>query len=212
MSSHSTDPLPSSGDLAKAKSCTLVDGEGKEHAFGSLLSTSPDATDIILFVRHYHCGACLSFLQSFFSHPEAQSYNVVVIGHGDRTLIPTYVQKVQSGVKDGASPPSIRVYSDPTKSLYHSLGFTRRNLKLGEKTPEYYGEGKGHTGMVLGSIVDMVKSGPSAIWKSGDFAQLGGEVVIKGNEVLYAHYMETTTDHTEVAELLRRAGESHEEK
>lgn len=210
---QTSDKVPSQQDVAQAKGCTVIDWEGGKHTFGSLLSTDQGGVDVILFVRHYHCGACLSYLQSFFSHPDSARANVLVIGHGDHTLIKGYQEKVKAGVSSSSSTPAIRVYSDPTKHLYHSLGFTRRNLQLSKDAPSYYGQGRGHGSMIFSSVVDMVKGLPGSLWKSGDFAQLGGEIMLKGGgeEVVYAHYMENTTDHTDVEVLMgkmREAGEA----
>ena len=66
--------------------------------------------------------------------------------------------------------------------------------------------------MIFSSVVDMVKGLPGSLWKSGDFAQLGGEVVLSGGgeEVVYAHYMENTTDHTDVEVLVGKVRERGE--
>lgn len=208
MAAQSTTPSPQ--QLKDAGKVSVADAQGQTHTFESLLRSSASQENqvqwplLVVFVRHFHCGACIKYLQSLFGHPRAKEARIVVIGHGSTEMIPRYTELTGSS-RHG----NVRIYTDQGKQLYHALGVTKSNLSANED-PKYFG-GTSYGKMVVESLVEMVGSGRLA-WKGGDFSQLGAEFVVldgksaeEGN-IAYAHYMDTTNDHTEVDELLAAAG------
>jgi len=104
-------------------------------------------------------------------------------------------------------PPSIPLYTDPSRTLYRTLGMTLRTMDPGPETEKgsYVRHGQlGGIGMV---VKNAIKARMPITAKGGDVKQLGGEFILgPGLACSYASRMSTTRSHTSISVLLERAG------
>lgn len=125
---------------------------------------------------------------------------MVIVGPGQAVGIDHYKASVDS--------PPFSFYADPDLNLYHALGVTKRSLDLGDSDKIGSHHQSGFVKGLVSSIGETVKSG-SLILKGGDFKQLGGEFVWnKDGEVVWAHRMKHTRDHSEISELEKAASQA----
>lgn len=191
------DALPSSDQLASAKTASIFDDQGKTIQFSSILDEAHSAQlpVLLVFTRHFHCGMCKEFVKGLARSSaltDSSSVSVVVVGPGQPSGVPGYKAWVEN--------PPFRFYADPELHLYHALGVTKRSLELGPGGSHHQ---ESFTKNLFSSVSEIVKSGTKAL-QGGDFKQLGGEFVFnKQGEPVLAHRMQHTRDHTEISELER---------
>ncbi|KAF2716305.1 hypothetical protein K431DRAFT_20842 [Polychaeton citri CBS 116435] len=203
-----SDELPDRAQLAAAAPIPVFDQYGNGRTFGSLID--PERTtherQLILFVRHFYCGACQAYLkavtdnitmQEYFSIPRPTS--IIVIGCGQPHLIAQY--------KKFTNCP-FPIFSDPTRALYKKLGMTL-SLNLGRERPEYMKEIStvqwlnGQMKTIKASLRDPEGIKKRDVIKGGNTFQIGGEFLFEGGEAIWCHRMKNYRNHAEV-DVLRK--------
>ncbi|KLO15810.1 hypothetical protein SCHPADRAFT_870601 [Schizopora paradoxa] len=195
-----SDTLPDSETLEKAGRLTVFDDEGKKVEFKSIFAAKKT---IVVFVRHFFCGICQAYVSELTKIPpkalEDANAQVVVIGCGQWNLIKNYARDTKFTGK---------IYADPTRELYKSLGMTIETLQgtpKGEKLRSYI-----PSGIVMDALRSIWRGplqNPLSIGKQGNISQLGGDFVFgPGIQCSYARPMKHTQDHIEVADLMAAAG------
>jgi len=190
---------PSPDALAAAGDVPIFDAEGRQVPFRSLyevkkneegVSEMPgDVLTMIIFIRHFYCSTCQSYVIAISSTIPVNTPNrrVVLIGCGSPTLISKYVS-------DTGCP--FPIYAEPTQKLYSTLGMVK-TLNYGEK-PKYL-SAQGPLGLIKKSVVQVCTWG--APLQGGDIQQVGGEFLFVNGEVGWCHRMKTVRDHVELDEL-----------
>ncbi|CAO1630319.1 unnamed protein product [Sympodiomycopsis kandeliae] len=210
---HSNDALPSLEAISHAQTLDLTLSDGLTRPISTIFESTSEKVLILIFVRHYHCGMCLQYLQNVLNHPSIKNTNkssplktkdgkpvqFVVIGHGSHTNIERYAEL--TGCKDAGIP----IYSDESKKVFKALGVTQSSLQKPGKMPEY-ANGRSFNAMVWDSLKEIASSPWSLMWSGGDFKQLGAEFVFDNGKPIFAHRMQNSADHTEVDDLLKVAG------
>ncbi|KAI0030974.1 AhpC/TSA antioxidant enzyme-domain-containing protein [Vararia minispora EC-137] len=184
------------GEIAKFE---VFDTTGEKVKFGSLFE---DQKTVVIFIRHFFCGSCMQYVSALAKvRPEALNdvgVKIVLIGCGKWNLIQNY--KAETGFAND-------VYANPDRTLYNALNMTY-NLNLtpaGQRKASY---------VQLGMITNVVRSlkwailkNPTNLTKGGPAAQNGGDFVLGPGQIChFAHIMQHTEDHVEVATLMEKAG------
>ncbi|KAL5519655.1 hypothetical protein ACEPAH_1338 [Sanghuangporus vaninii] len=188
--------VPSAETIGLASHVRVLDSKGSQVPFGDIFALSKT---IIVFIRHFFCGAYVSQLGAVPEYKFAESnVQLVIIGCGEWELINDY--KKNTGFTGN-------IYADPSRELYRKLGMTTENLKTtptGQKKRSYVPE---TVSSVLKSIWKGPITHPLQLGKQGNFSQLGGDFIFgPGNTCHFAHLMEHTEDHIEIVDLMKEAG------
>ncbi|KAF6753168.1 hypothetical protein DFP72DRAFT_1170981 [Ephemerocybe angulata] len=202
--------LPTPETLAAAAALDIYDADGAKVKFGSLFEDQSTKTLIVVFIRHFFCGACHAYVESISSTSQAafeeSNTKVAVIGCGDHAAIRPYRE---TSLAQSPSSSSFTFYTDPTRTLFHTLGMTYCNLDrtpAGQPTPAYLGP-LGFMRRLGQALWRGPVKNPSMIGKHGNEKQNGGEFVFgPGMECRFASRMRHTEDHVPVEELLQAAG------
>lgn len=197
---NSDDAIPTIKQLSAANAAFVLNGQGDRVDFSSLLQSTQTnkVAFVLILTRHFHCGMCKEFvkaLQQSSTLTDTARVSLVIVGPGQAAGLDHYKEQVDN--------PPFEIYADPELRLYHALGVTRRNLDLGDASKDKIGSHhqEGFTQTFLSSVAEIVKSGSLAL-KGGDFKQLGGEFVWNAQgELVLAHRMRHTRDHSEVSAL-----------
>ncbi|KAF9061191.1 AhpC/TSA antioxidant enzyme-domain-containing protein [Rhodocollybia butyracea] len=200
--------IPDNDTLSKASDLEVLDFEGKKVSFGSLFT---ERKMILVFIRHFFCGTpirwqnCQQYVSKLNSEYEKLSNaleesntGMALIGCGDWDLIEKYSE--MTGF------PSSRIYANPSLGVFHALGMNLQTLArtpAGQKKASYLTEGI--VKVTLSSAWETLKN-IRLFGKQGNIAQLGGEFIMgPGNQCTFAHRMQHTEDHAEIAQLLEGA-------
>jgi len=203
-----TDDCPDRATLAAVYDIPIYGMDGTSRPFGSLYDPAyaTHQRQLVLFVRHFYCGACQAYLEAITERITMQDYfsiptptSIIVIGCGQPDLIPQYKKFT------GCPFP---IFADPTRALYKKLGMVISG-NIGAKRPEYMKDisaGAWLTGQVT-TIKDSLKD-PEGIRKrdilrGGNPMQIGGEFLFDDGEVVWCHRMKNYRNHAEVS-LLRK--------
>ena len=120
---HISDECPDRATLAAAYNIPIFSSDGTSMPFGRLYhqATAQHTRQLIIFIRHFYCGACQAYLKAISDNITMQEYfsiptptSIVVIGCGHPELIPFYK------LKTGCPFP---IYAEPTRALFKRLGF-----------------------------------------------------------------------------------------
>jgi len=131
-----TDECPDRATLAAAYNIPIYTADGTPMPFGQLYhpATATHTRQLIIFIRHFYCGACQAYLKAISDNITMQEYfsipiptSIVVIGCGHPELIPFYK------LKTGCPFP---IYAEPSRALFKRLGMVM-SLNIGTKRPEY---------------------------------------------------------------------------
>ncbi|KAJ7650607.1 AhpC/TSA antioxidant enzyme-domain-containing protein [Roridomyces roridus] len=190
------DQLPEASVLETASKLLVEDSKGNKVEFGSLFA---DQKTIVVFLRHFICGAYSSQLSDI---PEASlaaaGTKIILIGCGEWKAIGAYADMT------GFKGP---IYADPKRTLFFTLGMDIQNHEVtpaGQQKPSYLT--MSNTANAIYSI-GRAFARPWIIGKQGNTYQLGGDFVLgPGNQCSFAHRMQHTQDHVEVADLMKAAG------
>ncbi|KAF9261755.1 hypothetical protein L218DRAFT_930719 [Marasmius fiardii PR-910] len=187
-------------DLKKASDLLIFDSKGNTVEFGSIFATQ---RVVVVFIRHFFCGAYVQHLASIPSEAlKSANVDVVTIGCGEWNGIDFYSQKTGF--------PAHRIYADPTRALYRSLGMdieTLAGAPSDQERPEYLSVNGSRLKNALVSTWNGPLKNPSLLGKQGNISQLGGEFVFgPGEECSFSHLMQHTEDHVAVKELMDYAG------
>ncbi|KAF8855151.1 hypothetical protein BDZ45DRAFT_596065 [Acephala macrosclerotiorum] len=217
--------LPSLKTLKKVENLPVLDEEGKTVLFKSLyIGPNVARRVMVIFIRHFFCGNCQEYVRTLTrSHISPSTLlslptptALIIIGHGDPSLIPMY--------RTETSCP-FPIFADPTKKLYDELGMMR-TLNLGTR-PEYQRQELFNI-MVRSFVLSLKMLRGGQALKGGDYHQVGGEFLFEpinpnspvsspeenqtkklgekqgaGEEkhVIWCHRMRNTRDHAEIPEL-----------
>ncbi|KAE9983657.1 hypothetical protein EG328_009614 [Venturia inaequalis] len=119
-----SDNLPDAKALELAGDVPIFDSEGNSRPFKSIYSgdLAIGKQQMVLFVRHFFCGACQAYIKALCKSVTLQTYftlpvptSITIIGLGSPKLINSY-RKIT-----GTRFP---IYADPTKKLYKALGMS----------------------------------------------------------------------------------------
>ncbi|KAF8228360.1 hypothetical protein L208DRAFT_1291813 [Tricholoma matsutake] len=189
--------LPDADTIAKASALNVLDPSGNMLSFGSIFE---EQRTIVVFIRHFFCGAYVEGLANMVPQDALSKSNtkIVIIGCGGWEPLQSYAEST------GFPGP---LYADPTRELYHALGMTLETLARtpkGEERKSY---------LVLGPLQSTVKSiwsgpltHPTQIGKHGNISQLGGEFIFgPGKQCSFASRMQHTEDHLEIPDLMKVA-------
>ena len=131
-----TDDCPDRATLAAAYNIPIYSADGTAMPFGQLYhpATATHTRQLVIFIRHFYCGACQAYLKAISDNITMQEYfsipiptSIVVIGCGHPELIPFYK------LKTGCPFP---IYAEPSRALFKRLGMVL-SMNIGMKRPEY---------------------------------------------------------------------------
>ncbi|KAF2666078.1 hypothetical protein BT63DRAFT_416499 [Microthyrium microscopicum] len=195
MNLVSPDRLPSDEELKIAGAIPIFDSNGNSRPFKSLYEgpTSIGEQQLVVFVRHFFCGACQAYLKALSEAVSLQTYftlptptSITIIGLGDPALIPLY---------RSATRTPFPIYTDPTRRLHRMLGMGW-SLNIGSR-PNYF-RGTNEVKWVIGQIRDMRKVEENIRLKGGAWWWVGGEYLIRDGKVTWCHRMRNYRDHVEM--------------
>ncbi|KIW09220.1 uncharacterized protein PV09_00147 [Verruconis gallopava] len=190
-----SDARPDDGVLAQAGKIPIFDSDGKGRPFSSIYSgdTAIGEQQMVIFVRHFFCGACQAYLRAlskaipfatYFSLPKPTS--ITIIGLGSPELINSYRKRTNC---------PFPIYSDPTKRLYKALGM-KWVLRPG-KNPQYM-KGISSKAWVMSQVEEMNSIDERLKYRGGHMLWVGGEFLFRQSEVVWCHRMKTYRGHSEV--------------
>ncbi|KAF9793154.1 AhpC/TSA antioxidant enzyme-domain-containing protein [Thelephora terrestris] len=190
--------IPTSENIATVSKLEVRDEKGKAVTFGSLFENQKT---MVIFIRHFFCGSCQAYISQLASiTPEAFAnigVRLVVIGCGEPDVIPFY--KETTGFKGD-------IYADSSRETFRALDF-KVNLEItpkGEEKKSYLPNSRFVN--VMASTWRAVTH-PKNIGRQGNISQLGGDFVFgPGPQCSFAHRMQHTEDHIEIAELIQLLG------
>lgn len=194
---------PGRSFLETVSQIPVYDKDNKPRSFGSLWSgpTAIGERQLIIFVRHFYCGACQAYLKALTKTITPQSYftmpiptSITVIGCGGTNMITPYKEYT------GCPFP---IYADPTRALYHALGMSW-TMDFGNKRPDYMKDisiPKWIYGQMVQANEQVSKQGMRMAMKSGHWLQIGGEFLFENEEVIWCNRMKHFRDHAEIHRL-----------
>ncbi|KAF4304353.1 hypothetical protein GTA08_BOTSDO07493 [Botryosphaeria dothidea] len=200
-----SDNCPSKKTLEEAGEIDIYDAEGNAKPFKSFFNgdMAIGQRQLVLFVRHFYCGACQAYLQALTQSIDPQTYftmpiptNIIIIGCGAPSMIPAY--KAYTGCP-------FPIFADPSRALYRALGMSV-SFDIGSKRPDYMRD-IAPPAWLAGQIKQVGqqtrRQGVRGAMKSGNWLQIGGDFLFEDGEVVWCHRMKNYRDHTEVATLRR---------
>ncbi|KAL1301538.1 hypothetical protein AAFC00_005778 [Neodothiora populina] len=196
-----SDDCPDRGTLAAAGEVMLYDAYGNMRPFSTFF-TGLDAIgdrQLIIFIRHFYCGACQAYLQKIVEGISMQAYytmpiptSFVVVGCGSPELIPHF--------KSQTNCP-FPIFAEPTRKIYRVLGMSM-SVNIGMRRPGYM-KGINEGAWVFGQLRQMGQTKGAKKFRGGNWLQIGGEFLFQDGQVVWCHRMRNYRDHTEVARLKR---------
>ncbi|KAG7095672.1 hypothetical protein E1B28_006389 [Marasmius oreades] len=188
--------------LEKASKVDVFDSKGSTINFGTIFASQKV---VIVFTRHFFCGKCQAYIQQLAAVPAEALGNaqveIVVIGCGDWQAISHYAERTGFSGK---------IYAEPTRVLYRSLGMdieTLATTPADQERPSYLAATGSRLKNALVSTWEGPLKHPSLLGKQGAISQLGGDFVFgPGNRCSFSHIMQHTEDHVEIQELMKHAG------
>ncbi|KAF8880384.1 AhpC/TSA antioxidant enzyme-domain-containing protein [Mucidula mucida] len=193
--------FPDQAALSSGMELQVFDAKGQLVSFDSILPAS--GKTVVVFIRHFFCGICKAYVEDLARLPSdvltQSGVQIVVIGCGQWQPIASYAQDTKFTGK---------IYADPSRKLYRSLGMTVENLSgtpSGETKRSYI-----KTSTLTNALQSIYKgplSHPSLMGKQGNISQLGGDFIFGPNkELTFCSRMKHTEDHVEISELMKEAG------
>ncbi|TID19723.1 hypothetical protein E2P81_ATG06890 [Venturia nashicola] len=198
-----SDNLPDAKAIESAGEIPIFDSEGNSQPFKSIYSgdLAIGEQQMVLFVRHFFCGACQAYirllsksisLQTYFTLPVPTS--ITIIGLGSPKLINLY-RKIT-----GTQFP---IYADPTKKLYKALGMSW-SMSMGPRVDYTGGETeyqwvKNQTKLIMHTPTDLRLKGGNVFW-------VGGEFMFKDGKPVWCHRMKNYRGHTGIDTIKKLLG------
>jgi len=196
-----SDDFPTRAQMRETGDMLIYDANGQARTFKSLYEGEHVIGDrqLIIFVRHFYCGACQSYLKALTTSITPDTYftmaiptSIIIIGLGAPGLIRHYRKTT------GCPFP---IFTDPTKSLYKTLGMSW-SLDIGRKRPEYMKD-ISPPAWLAGQLKQMSQTEANLRFRGGNWLYLGSEMLFEAGEVVWVHRMKNYRDHAEV-DVLRR--------
>jgi hypothetical protein len=206
LDSTQSDACPDRATLAAVQNIPIYDSDGTSFPFGSIYdpALAQHTRQLVLFVRHFYCGACQAFLQAMTASISQQDYfsipiptSIVVIGCGSPELIQHYKRFT------GCPWP---IYADPTRALFKKLGMNI-TLNIGFKRPEYMEDisavswGVGQIKQIKEELKSPEGIRKRDVVKGGNVMQIGGEFLFEEGQVVWCHRMKNYRGHTEIKQI-----------
>ena len=203
-----SDECPDRATLAAVQEIPVYDAEGIGRPFRSLHDPKQAVhqRQLMVFVRHFYCGACQAYLKALTEGISRQDYfsipiptSIIVIGCGQPDLIPHY--KAFTGCP-------YPMFADPSRLLFKRLGMNL-SLNIGRERPEYMKDIsphawlKGQATTIRKSLKDPDGIRRKDIFRGGNPMQIGGEFLFNEGEVVWCHRMRHYRNHAEVT-LVRK--------
>ncbi|KAH9845006.1 Thioredoxin-like protein AAED1, partial [Teratosphaeria destructans] len=201
-----SDQCPDRATLAAVYDVPIYAADGQAMPFGSIYDPAYalHRRQLVLFVRHFYCGACQAYLQALSQSITKEDYfaiptptSIIVIGCGQPDLIPQYKKFT------GCPFP---IYADPTRQLFKKLGMIV-TLNIGGERPDYMKDigvsnwAAGQFKTIKKSLKDEDGIRKRDILRGGHPLQIGGEFLFDEGEVVWCHRMGNMRNHTEVRQL-----------
>ncbi|KAK0269623.1 hypothetical protein LTR35_014736 [Friedmanniomyces endolithicus] len=202
----STDECPDRATLAAVYDLPIYSSDGASRPFGSLYDPSYalHTRQLVLFVRHFYCGACQAYLTALAQGISKEDYfgiptptSIIVIGCGQPDLIKHY--------KRFTSCP-FPIFADPSRSLFKKLGMSL-SANIGRVRPEYMKDISapawlaGQVSTVKKSLKDPEGIRKRDVLRGGNPMQIGGKFLFEDGEVVWCHRMRDYRGHAEVGVL-----------
>jgi hypothetical protein len=204
-----SDTCPDRAILAAVHNIPIFSASGTSIPFGSIYepAIATHTRQLVIFVRHFYCGACQAYLQALTSSISPSEYfsiptptSIVVIGCGKPDMIEHYKRFT------GCPFP---IYADPSRSLFKRLGMNL-TLNFGGQRPEYMADipfMKWQNGQIA-QIASEVRNPDNGVrkrdaFRGGNLLQIGGEFLFEEGEVVWCHRMRSMRDHAEVGVIRR---------
>ncbi|KAF3234929.1 hypothetical protein TWF128_002176 [Orbilia oligospora] len=193
-------PIPDEKTISTICNLPVLSSDGESCRFGDLIAARDGVDNVVVIfisylVRHFFCTCDQDYIRSLagcltptvLSTLPVGPSRLVIVGCGDPSRIIPYA------VETSCDFP---IFTDPTRRIYEKL---EMNKSLGSSTRPAYME---HTllSLIVRSMGQMVRSGYGA-FKGGDFWQNGGEWIFRKGRCVWAHRMETTSDHVTAKKL-----------
>ncbi|KAK3068843.1 hypothetical protein LTR53_013277 [Teratosphaeriaceae sp. CCFEE 6253] len=206
LSLAASDECPDRATLAAVYDLPIYDAAGTPRPFGSLYDPAYalHTRQLVLFVRHFYCGACQAYLAALAQGITKEDYfaipiptSIIVIGCGQPDLIAQYK-------KFTASP--FPIFADPSRQLFKKLGMAL-TLNIGRSRPEYMKDVSapawlaGQVTTIRKSLVDPEGIRKRDVLRGGNPMQIGGEFLFEDGEVVWCHRMQDMRGHAEVKVL-----------
>ncbi|KAI5357318.1 Putative peroxiredoxin-like 2A/B/C, Thioredoxin-like superfamily [Septoria linicola] len=210
-----SDECPDRATLAAVHDIPIYNAENRAMPFGSLYdpSTATHQRQLIIFVRHFYCGACQAYLQALTQSISMREYfsipiptSIIVIGCGQADLIPHY--------KTFTNCP-FPMFADPSRQLFKRLGMNV-SFNIGRDRPEYMKDispaawAGGQVKTIKGSLTDPDGIRKRDVIRGGNPFQIGGEFLFEDGKAVWCHRMKNYRNHAEI-KVLRRLLELDEE-
>ncbi|KAF2206549.1 hypothetical protein CERZMDRAFT_26729, partial [Cercospora zeae-maydis SCOH1-5] len=201
-----SDDCPDRATLAAVHNIPIFNAEGKSMPFGSLYdpATATHQRQLIIFVRHFYCGACQAYLQAITESISMREYfsipiptSIIVIGCGKPDLIPHY--------KNFTNCP-FPMFADPSRMLFKKLGMNI-SFNIGATRPEYMkdlsigGVVNGQAKQIKNSLHDPEGIRKRDVMRGGNPFQIGGEFLFEDGQAVWCHRMKNYRNHAEVKVL-----------
>ncbi|KAK5675336.1 hypothetical protein LTS10_012102 [Elasticomyces elasticus] len=203
-----TDECPDRATLAAVYDLPIYAADGSSRPFGSLYDPAYalHSRQLVLFVRHFYCGACQAYLTALAEGITKEDYfaipiptSIIVIGCGKPDLIKQYK-------KFTACP--FPIFADPSRMLFKKLGMVL-SANIGRTRPEYMKDISapawlaGQMTTIRTSLKDPDGIRKRDILRGGNPMQIGGEFLFEDGEVVWCHRMRDYRGHAEVGVLRR---------
>ncbi|TKX20256.1 hypothetical protein C1H76_7556 [Elsinoe australis] len=197
-----SDDPPSREALQEAGEIPVYDAAGNSRAFKSLYSLGDVVGDrqLIIFIRHFYCGACKAYIRALINTINAQTYftmpvptSIIVIGCGKPELIRQYKATTQC---------PFPIFADPDRAIFKTLGMGITLNMLGPRRPQYMKDVS-----VMGWATTQGKEMAQAKGKKrlmgGNLFQIGGEFLFQEGQVVWCHRMRNYRGHAEMDTIKR---------
>ncbi|CED83302.1 Uncharacterized conserved protein [Phaffia rhodozyma] len=198
--SANSNVLLTGSQISQLSSLEVQTSSGSSVAFGSLInpSTGNHSKTLVVALRHFWCGLCKAYLTQLCEQiPESvakeHGMNIVVLGCGSWEPIKDYAATTNCPYP---------IYADPTKKVYQTLGTTSTmaHTPSGQPRKSYLKESM--FTQAMGSL-KVALTNVGSVNKVGSFKQNGGEFIFESGPInIFAHRMQNTEDHTEIAEII----------
>lgn len=153
------DECPDGATLAATFDIPVYTADGLAIPFGNFHnpSTAVNQRQLIVFIRHFYCGACQAYVKALSESISKQEYfaipiptSIIIIGCGHPNLIPFYKEITGS---------SFPIFAEPSRRLFKKLGMVI-SANIGRQRPEYMRDISAHAW--LAGQVTTIKQGLEA--------------------------------------------------
>jgi len=198
-----SDDYPERDRLEEAGDVLIYDSEGNSRPFKTIYSgdLAIGEQQMVIFVRHFFCGACQAYLRALAKAITLQTYftlpiptSITIIGLGSPALISAYRRRTNI---------PFPIYADPTRKLYKLLGM-QWTIRAGPRCD--YMKDVNEVQWVKGQVKQVLEEDKRLRRKGGNLLWVGGEFMWRDGEVVWCHRMKTYRGHSEISVIKRLLG------